>query len=243
MTNKTATNKSYSRDHQKLFRLFTMILVIFVASYPMVSEATTDKVRRPLDLPAGGGNNEEEDEEIPDVIQFFGQDFEGDAFVWVLDTSGSMSVGGNMQQLREEFVGAVSSLSSETEFGVIAFNQNLQELDSHCKEATTSRKMVAAAWVVALPTNGSSCISPAVIRGLEIARKSSKEQRRVILVGDGGSQCGSTTPNATQDLINISMANWDRIAIDTVFVGGHGEGLDFYQALANQNQGRLTISQ
>ena len=46
-----------------------------------------------------------------------------------------------------------------------------------------------------------------------------------------------------QDLEDILEANWDRIPIDAVFIGGIEEGLNFFQSLANSNDGRLVISQ
>lgn len=98
-------------------------------------------------------------------------------------------------------------------------------------------------WVSGLQPDGSSCVAPAVIHGLELVRKSRNPNRRVIVVGDGLPACG-TISNPALHLEHIESANWDRIPIDTVFVGVQlEEGIDFFQQMANSNHGTLVISQ
>ncbi len=227
-----------------LVRFLTVVLMVFVVSYPAVSEASSDKVRRPLDLPAGGGpDDEDEDESIPDMISFYGVDYEGDAFVWVLDVSLSMGGVGLIDTLRSEFTGAVSSLSRDTDFGAVAFSTNMRFLDLFCKEADSSRKSTAAAWIVSIEPGGVTCLAPAVVKGLEIVRKSPNQHRRVIVVGDGMPYCGPAGPAPSDVLSDISFNNYDRIPIDTVFVGLAPEGFEFFQQLASQNYGRAVVSQ
>ncbi len=243
----TAQSKETTQQNsigKALVRIFAVALMVLVASYPMVTEATSDQVRRPLDLPSGGGRDKDEVEQpLPDLIQFFGHDFEGDAFVWVLDISGSMTISGRIDELREEFVGAVLSLSSESDFGAVAFNQNLQPLDILCSAAYSERKARAIAWVTALEPYGSSCFAVAVIQGLEIIRKSGNPNRRLIVVGDGLPACPSLTDTALV-LNEIAAANWDGIPIDAVFVGeGSALGIIFFQQLASAFDGSLVIAQ
>ena len=45
--------------------------------------------RQPLDLPSGGGRADDE-EDTAEAIHFYGAEYEGDAFFWCLDKSGSM---------------------------------------------------------------------------------------------------------------------------------------------------------
>ncbi len=222
-----------------------ILMMALIATFPMISEAETDGQRRPLDLPSGGGADEEDtDEEIPDNIQFFGQDFEGDAFFWVLDVSGSMSYEGRIDNMREEFIGAVQSLSRHSDFGALAFSGNMNELDGRCAEASISRKAAASSWIMALVPNGGTCMSVAVVKGLETLRKSTNGNRRLIVVGDGEPDCPSGgDAQEQQTMEEIQMSNWDRIPIDTVFSGGLEGGIDFFQDLASENQGNFVISQ
>jgi Mg-chelatase subunit ChlD len=241
----TAQSKETTQQNsigKALVRIFAGALMVLVASYPMVTEATSDQVRRPLDLPSGGGRDEE-DQPLPDIIQFFGHDFEGDAFVWVLDISGSMTVSGRIDELRGEFTGAILNLSSQSDFGAVAFNQNIQPLDILCTAAYPDRKSRAIAWISGLQPYGTSCLAVAVIQGLEIIRKSSNTNRRLIVVGDGLPACPSLTDTALV-LNEIAAANWDRIPIDAVFVGeGSALGIEFFQQLANSFGGSMVIAQ
>jgi hypothetical protein len=38
--------------------------------------------KQPLDLPAGGLNADEDDEDAPETINFYGSEYEGQAFFW-----------------------------------------------------------------------------------------------------------------------------------------------------------------
>lgn len=246
MTSKTThTPDSSSRILGWVPKTLAALLMLLVASYPLISEADTERTRRPLDLPSGGNGSDSDDDDdpLPDLIQFFGHDYEGDAFVWVLDISGSMSVGGRIAQLRDEFAAAVVNLSTSSDFGAVAFNQNILPLDPLCSASVAERKRNAIIWVTGLQPSGASCVAPAVIHGLELVRKSRKPNRRVIVVGDGLPECGGVS-NSELHLEHIESANWDRIPIDTVFVGIQLEaGIDFFQQLANSNDGTMVIAQ
>ncbi len=221
-----------------------MLLLLLVAFYPQITDASADGSRRPLDLPAGGGADRDEDSDdiLPDNVLFFGQSFDGDAFFWVLDVSGSMASGGRLDTLKTEFVGAINSLSSHSDFGAIAFSSNMIPFDMRCGEASPARKAAAVGWIQQIQPHGVTCLAPAVIEGLVTLRKSDHDDRRLILVGDGAPFCGGIAESEIAHW-NILAANWDRIPIDTVFTGGDEAGLDFFQGLSNANQGRLTISQ
>lgn len=229
---------------QPRMKSLAMLLLLLVAFYPQITDASADGSRRPLDLPSGGGaeHDEDSDDPLPDNVLFFGQSFDGDAFFWVLDVSGSMAWNGRIDTLKSEFIGVVNSLSSHSDFGAIAFSSNMIPFDMRCGKASPARKVAAASWILQIEPHGGTCLAPAVIEGLRTLRKSEHDDRRLILVGDGAPACGGMA-DAEIAHWNILAANWDRIPIDTVFTGGDEAGLDFFQGLSNANQGRLTISQ
>jgi Mg-chelatase subunit ChlD len=234
---------SKSAPLQRHSRVLAAALMLLVASIPMTTDASTERQRRPLDLPAGGGKFiDDEEETLPDVIHFYGHEFEGDAFIWILDTSTSMILDGRIEHLKSEFIGAVSSLSSESEFGAVAFNSHLRPFDGHCSRATSARKLAASSWVSYLSPSGGTCMATALIHGLEMARETCKTNRRIIVVGDGVPSCGAQIDPAVA-LSHVSCANWDHIPIDAVFIGGGGAGFDFFQDLTESNGGILVISQ
>lgn len=82
-------------NNRALLKSIAALLLLLVAFYPQITDASADGSRRPLDLPAGGGADHDEDSDdiLPDNVLFFGQSFDGDAFFWVLDVSGSMASG------------------------------------------------------------------------------------------------------------------------------------------------------
>ena len=229
---------------QPRMKSLALLLLLLVAFYPQITDGSADGSRRPLDLPSGGGAEHDEgpDDILPDNVLFFGQSFDGDAFFWVLDVSGSMASGGRIDTLKSEFIGAINSLSSHSDFGAIAFSSNMIPFDMRCGEASPIRKAAAANWILQIQPHGVTCLAPAVIEGLGTLRQSDHDDRRLILVGDGAPFCGGIA-EAEIAHWNILAANWDRIPIDTVFTGGDEAGLDFFQGLSNANQGRLTISQ
>ncbi len=59
-----------------------MSAILLVATIPANSNATNVPTKRPLDLPAGGPGPRDADEDAPEVIHFFGGEYEGDAFFW-----------------------------------------------------------------------------------------------------------------------------------------------------------------
>ncbi len=244
MTNKTTHNTdSSARILGAVPRTLALLMMLLVASYPLISEADTGQTRRPLDLPSGGGNHDEDsDDTLPDTIQFFGQSYDGDAFFWVLDVSGSMAWDGRIDTLKSEFIGAVRSLSSYSDFGAIAFSSNMVHFDMQCSAAKHTRKVAAFDWIIKLQPQGGTCLAVAVIEGLQTLRQSRHADRRLIVVGDGAPQCGGIADPEIAHW-NILAANWDRIPIDTVFTGGEEAGLDFFRGLSNSNNGTLVISQ
>lgn len=246
MTAQLKQTTQQNRIGKALIHIFAVALMVLVASYPIISEATSDKGRRPLDLPSGGGRDKDEAEQpLPDLIQFFGHDFEGDAFVWVLDVSDSMNLDGRISDLRAEFIGAVTCLSGQSDFGAIAFGTNMNPFDLDCSAADNARKGSASAWISSIVPYGGTCMAPAVIQGLEIVRKSNRSNRRLIVVGDGLPECPppANELQTQQTLNHIAMANWDHIPIDTVFLGGWDSGCEFFQRLAVGNSGRFVNAQ
>ncbi len=200
----------------------------------------------PLDLPTGGRGANEAEEDPLETIEFYGAEFEGDAFMFVIDVSGSMAWGGRLENAKEELVQALMSLSSSAEFGIVAFNSGLSEYSTVMQRATNAIKASGAAWVHSLSAYGGTCIDIGTIHGLSILRTSSKnpDQKKLILLGDGAQGCSMTPPaEAHEQVINdITFANWERVSIDTIFVGGNYILAELlFQAIADNNDGAFRI--
>ncbi len=200
-----------------------------------VGYSPTPEVRRPLDLPSGGRGDDEE-EDAPETITFYGTNYEGDAFVWCLDTSDSMNTGGKLGILKANVNEAIGDLSDSSEFGIVHYNNNHTRWQPVPRPATAAYKGLAQSYVNTLAAEGQTCTGPAGIDALALLRMSDNEYRRMILVSDGVPICGGVN-TASDALADITGANTSRDPIDTVYIGNDAGGQAFMQQLAAQNNG------
>jgi len=209
------------------------ILIIFSA---MAFGSDGEDGRRPLDLPSGGSGSQDDDEDAPEIINFWGGEYEGDAFFWCLDKSCSMSWNGEINDLKQEFTQTLNSLSSQAEFGVVAFSEGHISWNPAPQRANPANKGAATAWVNALNAAGWTCLGPAGVHTIGIANQSQKQMKQILILSDGEPYCnGSNT--ATQSLADITAANWQRIPINTIYISSDNGGITFMQQLASNNNG------
>ena len=219
-------------------RLLILILALLtvVSATSWIVGQSGEGARRPLDLPSGGTGGDDDDEDAPETINFWGGEYEGDAFFWCLDKSCSMSWNGEIEQLKQEFTQTLNSLSSAAEFGVVAFSGGHVVWNPMPQRANPANKGSATAWVLALNAAGWTCIGPAGVATLNIANQSSKQMKQVLILSDGEPYCdGANT--ATQSLADITAANWQRMPVNTIYIATDTGGIAFMQQLASQNNG------
>jgi len=252
VTHLVAPSAAASVSHEDVTspRIVTLLLWLSIFLLPVllsptlwvVASTEEEGTRRPLDMPSGGGIGNEDDEDAPETIIFYGQDYEGDAFFWCLDKSGSMDWGGAMEDLKQEMVGSVMSLSPAAEFSLVAFSSNTVVWSPSPRPARSPEKAAGLTWVNALQPEGWTCLAPAAIQTIQICNQSNKPYRQILILSDGAPYCdGIDTSN--QALSEITMANWQMVPIHTIFIGTETEGIDFMQTLASMNQGSFHICQ
>ena len=226
------------------------LLIAILAFGLLFGGATTicgldDGERRPLDLPSGGTGDGEEDEDAPEVISFYGAEFEADAFFWVIDRSGSM-LGEPMAVLQFELTEGLRQLTNRAEFGMVSFATEYTIFEPRPMRATTSNKARGAIWVNALMADGWTCMPDPAAEIFNIANQSRKRNRVVILVGDGVPRC-MTFENIESDevLEAIAAANHKRTKVNTIFIAGdpasQTEGINLYTEIAHRNRGTIII--
>jgi len=220
--------------------LLLMIPILFFGSVALFSAGNEPVYVRPLDLPSGGGGFADGEEDAPETIIFYGMDYEGDAFFWCLDKSGSMDWGGAMEDLKQEVTAAVLSLSPSAEFSIVAFSSNTVIWSPTPRPAKLPEKTAALAWVNSLGADGWTCLAPAAVTTLNICNQSSHGARQVIILSDGAPFCNEVD-TSNQALSEITGANWQQVPIHTVFIGSDMQGIDFMQSLAAMNQGSFHI--
>ncbi len=218
----------------------TLLGALLLAAITWISaqEAGAPKERSPLDLPHGSKGSGEE--AAPgDVVSFYGGDFEGDAFFWCLDHSGSMGWAGEIEILKQEMQRSISQLSSRSEFGLIAIADEVTLWREKPETATDSAKESAIAFVTELEAHGGACLTDGLSLALGLAAKSSAKNKAIVLVGDGGPACGDET--AESALKAIAEANVDRVPIHAVYLSASEGGVDFYRRLAKESGGTLML--
>ena len=192
---------------------------------------------RPLDLPAPGVGGPEDNEDIPESILFYGGAYEGDGFFWCLDRSCSMGWGPGLAVLKQEMTQAISQLSGQTDFGIVAFGSNVLQWAPSPRRGTSAYKESANAWVQGLTADGGTCIAAGGVATVELANQSTKRLKRIIVLTDGEPYCSGLTDEASVALTNITAANFQRIPIDTVYISADAGGIAFCQQLSAMNNG------
>ena len=194
----------------------------------------------PLDLPSGGAA-ESDEEDVAESIVFYGSVYEGDAFFWCLDRSGSMGWGGAWPILRDQVRSAIEELSDEAEFGVVAYGSDTQLWSQVPRAATREARVSAQAWLETLEPEGGTCLLPAAETLLELARASEHDDPIGFIVSDGLPFCqGVDTSDACLQL--IPAANVPPVVVHTVYLSADAPGTEFLRELATRLGGSFRLS-
>ena len=167
----------------------------------------------PLDLPVASTGDHDED--APEAIDFYGSIYEGDAFFFCLDKSGSMR-GLRWFDLRDEVINAVDKLSKRSEIGAVAFAAYHSPWKLVPVWATEDNKESLRTWLYLQNVGGSTHLLSAARTTLRIAHRSRMKIRVIILVSDGL----PSDPPADETLRGILVANVKRIPWNTIYLRG-----------------------
>lgn len=212
------------------------VLLLCGLATAAASESTTAPLR-PLDLPSGGRGVEGEDEEdIPETIVFYGGEYEGDGFFFLLDRSGSMS-GNRLEMLKVEMSSALEALSPSSEFGIVAFSSAFEVFSPTPSPAGPGEVAAACSWVSALTAYGATNLMAAALETLTLAQMSSAADRCVVVVGDGL----PNNPGPDDTLVGILAANTEGLPFHTILIGAGGMAVPFMTNLAAQTGGTFRV--
>ena len=100
---------------QALCRWFLGFVVAgFFLSAVSAQEIGQGQTKFNLDLPFDAlGETGEDEEDPPEVVQFYGQNLEGDGFYYVIDRSISMQNSGELQRAKQEITRNVMEMFSK----------------------------------------------------------------------------------------------------------------------------------
>lgn len=206
-----------------------------------------------LDLPDGFGIGEETEGEL-DFIEFYAEAYEGDAFFFCLDRSGSMreptpSGASKYAVMIREVVRAIQGLSSRSVVTVHFYDASMNQLtlgDPPIRMDAAGKAMLISR-VSTTPITGGSCMLRGMEKTLAVAGKSQNEHRTIILVADGRTHCANDENDPDKVFQRIMARNRLRIPINGIYVGPRsGEdwniGMPLLRRLSLATNGRFKIA-
>lgn len=203
--------------------------------------------RQNLDLPydAGFFQGDSSEEESAEVVNFYGQQYEGDGIFFAIDRSGSMQSSGELQIAKREVSKNITEFTNRVQFGIVFFDRSITKYPSSGRpaESTPSMKAGALNWLNSVPGGGGSCAQEGLVQAMQFANFATSQRRVVVYVGDGGGTCnGADEANYLRQTVSIIKAqNYQRAqvnAIGVLDVDANGE--QFMRSLAASNGGSYT---
>ena len=142
-----------------------VVVALFVGQSTIVdgqSLGATAGRKENLDLPfdAGTFEGEDSDEEAPESIRFYGQQYEGDGVVFLIDRSGSMQDSGELRIAKKEVSKNINDFTNRVQFGIVFFDNGILKYPQGGRPADSNPAMKAGPlnWVNRLSGGGGSCI-------------------------------------------------------------------------------------
>jgi len=200
------------------------------------------EVKANLDLPIDAGGESEEEAASPETVIFYGEMYEGLAFVFCCQKQEACDGGDTFRRIRKELLRTLSGLSERAEFGIVFFDERVRTFPSRGRlvEARDESKKSASDWAMSQSAGFNSCTKAGLLESLFMAARSSARQKVIILVSDGLSICAGSDAKTyeRQTLAEVRGRNTERVAIHTVGVGvAHPVNEPFLKRLAAENQG------
>lgn len=195
-----------------------------------------------LDMPFDARGETDEEEDAPEIVVFYGQQFEGDGIFYVVDRSGSMRDSGELDIAKREVLRNVREFSDRVQFGVVFFDSQVVKFPASGQPAEANPNMVSAAcsFVMSISGGTGSCCRQGLAEGLRMANLASPRRKVLIYVGDGGGTCNSSAEAQylQTTLAQITGQNYQRVQINSIGVlNPSALGVDFMKRLAANNGG------
>ena len=222
-------------------RISAILVILALVAFPFVAVVNADGdgsgLRRPLDLPSGGIADAEEEEDRPETILFYGDEFEGDCFVWAIPAYGFCGETAVFTAIREE----VGSTLNQLDFSLVGYNSTTYVWSPTCVRANSGNKTAAQAWLATLVPIEAHCLMDAAVTALGILQAAPASYKQMIVCGAREPYCGGNGGGDYADgvLAVVTAANIENLPIHTVYFTSSqysGEG-QFYMDMAAMNNG------
>lgn len=222
--------------------LFALLLVLGLGggARPVFAQQTgSGATKANLDLPFDAIGEKEDEEEAPEIVIFYGQQYEGDGIFFVVDKSSSMNQNGRWKKVQQDTVKNIQQFSERVQFGICFFDasQVMFPGSGRPADANPAMKGAAISMVMSTQTGHGSCYKEALVKTLMMANQSTSKRRIIICMGDGEVSCSGGTDDPTTALAQIKARNVNGVKINTICVSDTGQGEPFMRNLAAQNNG------
>lgn len=237
----------------KIAGLVSALHFLSISVSTLAQEGDGGLKKENLDLPYDVRLEPEEKEDAPEILVFYGQVYEADAFVFVFPIHWGMWDPGYVQLdvVKREIKKAISEFSSQVELGVIAVDGEVQEypLSGQAVRATEYAKKEAVDFVMRQqPRQDWVCLLDGLLSALDMAKTAAARHKAVMYVGDGITACrktGTVDTDLVPVLRTVTAANSDRVRIHCVKTWhpteetyeGTGVAEGFLRQLAELNNG------
>lgn len=176
-----------------------------------------------LDMPCNVQVEADVESEQLAAIQFYGGIYKSQGFYFLLDASGSTHFHA-LEIEKREVVQTIDGLPPRCEFAVVFFNATQLQIFPASERAilaSADAKKAAKQFIASVKAQGDTCVGCGLVKILRMAQNSRLTHRRVIYVGDGGTNCFYANPEryAQKVLSDVRRINNPPIPVDTICVG------------------------
>ena len=208
-----------SKQTRGIFLVALLFVFAPVALSTVYSADDIGAARKPLDLPAGGAGENDEEEDAPEAIRFYGSEFEGDCFVFIVPAYGFCGETDIFDMIRQEVSQTLNQLSAAVDFAIVAYNSTTYIWRPDCCHASPAHKASAQAWMGTLAPIENHCLLDAALAGLGLAQQAPGAHKQVIICGAREPYCNGSGGGNYADICmeSITAANFENLPIHTIY--------------------------
>ena len=190
--------------------LMGLLLIFMPVAVGTLLSADEIGLRKPLDLPAGGAGVDDEEEDAPEAISFYGSEFEGDCFVFIVPAYGFCGETVIFDMIRQEVAQTLNQLSAASTTYIWR---------PECCSASPGHKASAQAWMGTLAPIENHCLLDAALAGLGLAQQAPGAYKQVIICGAREPYCNGSGGGSYADICleSITAANSENLPIHTIY--------------------------
>lgn len=235
------------RNGVKSLAAFTLLLLFLSGSTILAQNSRGMATKENLDLPFDALGNSEDEEEAPEIVYFYGQQFEGDGIFFCLDRSSS-TCNGELAIEKREAIRTVTQFSNRVEFAIVFYDAQVMRWPTTGRpaRADAAQRAAAVAFLSTVICGRGTCTKEGLLAAVDFADRATTRRNVIIYLGDGRLTCPTRTGSEDQyrmeTLQLLVQRNHKRHQINSICVGGDEgpKAEQFCRDLAGMHHGKFT---